>query len=298
LGWCEHIFHVPCFTLICACVSNSTALQHPRHDANFLGSTITGSTSNIREPLVIALLTTGVALIPVFIFWVGRQERLGRPAIIPNSLWRNRVFTSICLSVFLTWGFFNAVENLLTFIFQYVQGLSAIQASLRFLPAPISGALTNLVMGMIVHRVRADYVILISSGISCLSPMLIALINPKSSYWAYEFPAVALNPIGADALFTISNLLITSVFPPKTQALAGGVFNTVAQIGKSVGLATSAVIASSVTMRSDIVDKESPEGLLIGYKAAFWYCFALCLSTMAVSAWGLRSIGKVGMKRD
>jgi nitrate/nitrite transporter NarK len=261
-------------------------------------SNITGNTANIREPLVIALLTIGLALIPTFIFWVGRQEGLGRPAIIPNSLWRNRVFTCICLSVFLTWGFFNAVENLLTFVFQYVQGITAIETSLRFLPAPLSGALTNLVMGMIVHRVRADYVVLVSSAIACLSPLLMALSTPTASYWAYAFPAVTVNPIGADTLFTISNLLITSMFPPKTQALAGGVFNTVAQIGKSVGLATSAVIASTITMRSDFVDKDSPEGLMIGYQAAFWYCFALCISTMVVSAWGLRSIGKVGMKRD
>lgn len=40
-----------------------------------------------------------------------------------------------------------------------------------------------------------------------------------------------VNPLGADALFTVANLLITSVFPRKTQALAGGVFNTISQVG-------------------------------------------------------------------
>lgn len=60
------------------------------------------------------------------------------------------------------------------------------------------------------------------------------------------FPAVALNPIGADALFTVSNLVITSVFPSRMQGLADGVFNTIARIGKSVGLATSGVIAAGV----------------------------------------------------
>jgi nitrate/nitrite transporter NarK len=259
---------------------------------------LTGNTADIREPLVIALFTIGLALIPTFIFWVGRQERLGRPAIIPNSLWRNRVFTCICLSVFLTWGFFNAVEILITFYFQYVQEITAIQTSVRFLPEPVSGALTNIAMGLIVHRVRADYVVLVSSAVAALSPLLMALSDKNASYWSYTFPAVALNPVSSDTLFTISNLLITSMFPPKTQALAGGVFNTIAQIGKSVGMATTAVIASSITEHSDVVNKNSPDGLLIGYKAAFWYCFALCISTMVVSAWGLWSIGKVGMKRD
>jgi hypothetical protein len=54
------------------------------------------------------------------------------------------------------------------------------------------------------------------------------------------FLANIFNPTGADSLFTISNLLITSVFHAKTQALAGGVFNTVSQVRNepmSMGLA-------------------------------------------------------------
>lgn len=48
-------------------------------------STITGSTASIKQPASIALLVVAFALVPVFIFWVGRQEKLGRPAIIPVS---------------------------------------------------------------------------------------------------------------------------------------------------------------------------------------------------------------------
>lgn len=44
------------------------------------------------------------------------------------------------------------------------------------------------------------------------------------------FLANIFNPVGADSLFTIANLLITSVFHAKTQALAGGVFNTISQV--------------------------------------------------------------------
>jgi hypothetical protein len=44
------------------------------------------------------------------------------------------------------------------------------------------------------------------------------------------FLANVFNPTGADSLFTVSNLLITSVFHANTQALAGGVFNTVSQV--------------------------------------------------------------------
>ena len=65
---------------------------------------ISGSTADIRQPSTIALLVVAITLIPTFIWWVGRQERLGKPAIIPNSLWRNQTFTTICIAVFIIWG--------------------------------------------------------------------------------------------------------------------------------------------------------------------------------------------------
>ncbi|KAK4574007.1 hypothetical protein LTR86_001768 [Recurvomyces mirabilis] len=259
---------------------------------------ITGSTADIRQPATLALLITAIVLVPVFILWVGRQERLGKPAIIPNSLWRNRIFTTICLAVFLTWGSFNALETMLTFYFQRVQGLSAIQSSIRFIPAPVSGALSNIAMGLLVHRVKANYLALGGCILSIVAPLAMAFAKPQSNYWASAFLANVFNPVGADSLFTISNLLITSVFPAKTQALAGGVFNTISQVGKAVGLALVAVIASSVTTNSDYVLKDSPDALMEGYRATFWFGFASVVATVMLSAWGLRSIGKVGHKRD
>lgn len=63
-----------------------------------------------------------------------------------------------------------------------------------------------------------------------------------------------------------------------------------------MGLALVAVIAADVTAHSDHADKKSPEALLEGYKAAFWFCFASIVMTLIVSAWGLRGVGRVGHK--
>jgi MFS family permease len=93
-------------------------------------------------------------------------------------------------------------------------------------------------------------------------------------------------------------LVITSAFPDKTQALAGAVFNTVARIGTSVGLALSAVIAGSITQQSKFADKHGPPALMEGYRAAFWFCLAITGSTLLVSSWGLRNIGNIGVKKD
>lgn len=115
---------------------------------SYVFAALSGSVRKIEEPATIVLLVIAAGLIAAFVFWVQRQERLGRPAIIPNSIWRNRIFTAICVDVFLLWGAFNSMEALLTFFFQDVQLLSATQTSLRFLPLPVMGLGLNLVVGL------------------------------------------------------------------------------------------------------------------------------------------------------
>jgi MFS family permease len=262
---------------------------------SYVLSVLAAGSSRFLEPASIALFSLAVILIPVFAFYVRRQERLGRKAIIPPSLWGNRVFTSLCITVFFIWGVFNAVQFFLTLFYQDVQSLSGIQTSIRFLPMVVTGTATNFITGWLVKRVRADVLVLGSAVITAISPLLMAIANPEWSYWTCAFMATACAPICADVLFTVANLLITSVFPPQTHGLAGGVFNTISNIGNSVGLAVTAVVASSVTL----AEKGDPvEALIDGYRATFWLCFASNVLVLAVVAFGLRKIGKVGVKID
>lgn len=179
-----------------------------------------------------------------------------------------------------------------------MQNISPLGTAVRFIPAPVSGALTNVVVGLIVHRIRGDWIIVITTVPCLLGSLLMVVVNPTWSYWSCAFIANFLNPIGADGIFTVSNLLITSMFPPKTQGVAGGVFNTISQTGKNVGLALAALVANEVTANSLLIDKHSPQALLVGYRAAFWFCVALTIASLCVSVWGLRKIGIVGQKMD
>ncbi|OBT39729.1 hypothetical protein VE00_09844 [Pseudogymnoascus sp. WSF 3629] len=265
---------------------------------SYVLSVLASGASHFLAPASITLFSIATALIPAFVFYVKRQERLGLKAIIPPSIWSNRVFASLCTTVFIIWGTFNAVQFFLTLFFQSVQSLSAIQTSLRFLPMVITGTGTNFLTGWLVKRVRADILVLASACISALSPLLMAIINPASSYWTYAFFATACAPICADVLFTVANLLITSVFPPKTHGLAGGVFNTISNIGNSVGLAITAVVASSVTLSEKGKDESVAEMLMDGYRATFWLCFGANVVVLAIIGFGLRKIGKVGIKVD
>lgn len=72
------------------------------------------SYTNIRKPEYIVLLCIAILLLPVFMFWVARQEKLGRPALIPNSIWKSPASSSTCASVFLSWAAFTAIQYFFT----------------------------------------------------------------------------------------------------------------------------------------------------------------------------------------
>ncbi|KAJ2960534.1 hypothetical protein NQZ79_g4175 [Umbelopsis isabellina] len=253
---------------------------------------------SMRKPLNIVLLCTALTLIPVFVFWMRRQARHNLPALIPNTLWSDLPFTSVCITVFLVWGTLNASEQLTALYLQDVRGTSVLTTSLYFMPAPVCGLIMNVAIGALLPHLQPAIAVPVCCLASGIAPLLLATLCRVDGpgYWGGIFQAMALNPLGADLIYTIANLVMTAAFPPKMQALAGGVFNMLAQIGKSVGIATSAVIARQITVQID--NGADKEALLSGYSAAWWYNCSLGFASVVVSFWGLRGVGKLEVKRD
>lgn len=265
---------------------------------SYVFAILASGASHFIAPVPLTLFSLAVILLPAFIFHGMRQERLGLKTVIPPSLWKNRVFTCLCITVFVIWGVFDAMQYFLTLFFQEVQSLSPIQTSLRFLPMVVTGAGTNLLTGWLVKRVRADILVFVSAFITGLAPLLMAVVKPEWSYWTCAFFAVACTPVCADVLFTVANLVITSLFPKQTHGIAGGVFNTISDIGASFGLGVTAVVASSVTMGREGKMGATAENLMSGYRATFWLCFGVDVLVLGVIGFGLRKIGKVGLKEE
>ena len=198
----------------------------------------------------------------------------------------------------LSWAVLNVIEYFFSLFCQDVQHLSALQTSLRYIPGIISGSILNIATGALAHKFRADYLVVATSFISAICPLLLALVNPEWPYWYSACWAMLLGPFSADVMFTVAALVITNVFPPETQALGGAVFQTLAQFGTSLGLAIMASVSTAVTDDSEFKDKTSPEALMKGYRVTFWVCFGWMLLAIVIGGLGLRRVGKVGLKRE
>lgn len=227
----------------------------------------------------------------MFVLWMRHQVKTGQPALVPNSVWLNRIFASVCVGVFFTWGSFNTLEQLMSLWLQIVQRQSQLQTSIRFLPQTVVGVVVNAAVGLLIHRFSVFWVLITSCLISLSAPILMGLSGTRWIYWAAAFPAISLNVVGADCFYTIANLLISSQFPENEKGLAGGVFNTLAQVGKSLGLALSAVITDAITDSSKL--NEEGDRVAEGYRGGFWFCLAFSVMTLCVVWWGLRKCGKI-----
>jgi len=277
---------------------------------------ISTSTNNISKAYIIVLLTVSVLLIPACAMWFRYRERIGKSALISPSLFKNLPFTAICIMMMFTFAELATSELLASLYLQKVQKLPALQTSIKLLPNLIVGAILNFATGLFVHRIPAIWLVLVGASISAVSPLLMALVNPEWSYWWMVFPAQALLPFCADSkrshcaglmntanthavLFTVALLVVSEIFSEKDQALAGALFNTVSQFGQSVGLAIIGVVTNSVIQaRENGQTDNSLPALLAGYRAGFWTAFAWMMSVCFLAVFGLRKVGKVGLKRD
>jgi len=56
------------------------------------------------------MLSISLVLLIAFPLWMHYRERAGKPALIPNSIWKNLPFASTCIMVMLSNGMLNAME--------------------------------------------------------------------------------------------------------------------------------------------------------------------------------------------
>jgi hypothetical protein len=139
-----------------------------------------------------------------------------------------------------------------------------------------------------------------------------AVVPPAWSYWKLAFWAQIFAPFSADVLFTVGLIIVSDNFPEKTQALAGAVFNTVAQFGMSLGMGSCQVVALGVQTKSGSTgstghsdgesgaafEDQDDVALLKGYRASYWLMFGYMIVCMMIAVVGLKKAGKVGLKRE
>ncbi|KAF8209116.1 major facilitator superfamily domain-containing protein [Mycena galopus ATCC 62051] len=183
-------------------------------------------------PYIIGLTVGSLVILLMFRFHEIWCEKTGKPVLIPLSIWRNvntRMPATIGL-VFFTWWNFNTLLYLCALYCQQVNGLSALEKSIRFLPSIISGVTMNLAGGWLMNRVSGLPLIL---GAVTLNMVIAALpfsfLDVNAGYWKMSF-WVMIFLAGADLIYPAGILQVSSAFNNDSKSPAGGIFTVATRV--------------------------------------------------------------------
>jgi len=147
--------------------------------------------------------------------------------------------------------------------------LQTLESVARLVPAFVSGVFCNVFVGLMAAHVPIVWLLGIGTLSTTIACLLLALINPSTTYWAFAFPATFLSVMGADFVFSAGSLFIAKVALPHEQSLAGALFNTMTQLGTAVGVTVSSIVFDSVTQKA-VAEKND---YIVSYHAAQWTNF-------------------------
>lgn len=101
---------------------------------------------------------------------------------------------------------FNSSSFWLSLFLQQVQSLDSLEVGVRLLPQTIAGLTWNIVAGVLLHRVNNTILHGIGAVAYLVANLLLSFMRPDSSYWAFIFPSLIIQVIGADFQFNVVNV--------------------------------------------------------------------------------------------
>ncbi|TRM55647.1 major facilitator superfamily domain-containing protein [Schizophyllum amplum] len=263
------------------------------------------------SPYIIVLLILGVFFIAVFMVWQSYLERLQDTPNVPYSIWtppplmrpslfaraRGRYGVQMAIA-FLNWCAFLSWQFWAQLFYQEYQGYGPMLAAVRFIPMFVTGVLCNVFVATFVAHVSIVYLMAFGTLITSIASLLFAVIDPNATYWAFGFPAAITSVFGADFVFAGGSIFIAKLSRPHEQSVSGGLYNTMIQLGTSIGIAVSTVVYDNVQEMSTNKGRAPREAELDAYHAASWTAFAFGILASLLAVVFLRGVGVVGHKEN
>jgi EmrB/QacA subfamily drug resistance transporter len=193
---------------------------------------VRGNSEGWASPLILALFSTGVALLAAFAVI---EQRVTEP-MLPLGLFRSRAFTGVQLAAFAISSSLFALFLYFTLYLQDYLGYSPLQAGLRYLPLTLASFLAAPVAGALLGRVQAR--VLMAIGLLGVGGGL--LLNSgihASTGWTALLPGFILAGLGAGLLNPVIADVALSVVPTERSGMASGINDTFRQVGVAVGVA-------------------------------------------------------------
>ena len=192
-----------------------------------------------------------------------RQERRVPCPVLPLSLFRDRATcTAMVIGVVLSFCSFGTVFALSVY-YQFVQGYSAVQTGLAFIPFALTITAANLVGSTLASRIGSARTMIGSLMVGAVGYALLLRMEPSSIY-ASMLAAQVMVRLGIGATVPLTTSMLLSSASAAQVGTASAALNALRQAGAAIGVAVfGALMATSPTWGFQVAALLSA-GLLAG----------------------------------
>lgn len=228
-----------------------------------------------RTPYIPTLFVVGCLSLMVAFYiegWVAKQP------LLPADLFAIRYVTPLLFALLFFYGTLGIVLLFGTQYFQYILHATPLLVVAWYIPMVLGGLALAMIEGFILHLVPGRILLIISAFGALGCQLLFANLPDNPNYWAWLFPAMLLGTIGIDISITLASVFVTTQLPKAKQGLAGGLLNSVLQLGVALLLGFSDIL------QANTVDSV---GLKKSYKNTFWLGVGSAVAGLfVVTIWG------------
>ncbi|KAJ7813681.1 efflux transporter [Mycena olivaceomarginata] len=183
------------------------------------------------------------------------------PPLLPPSLFARRrgrlgviyLIALLQFAAFMIWAFW------VQLYYQVYIGYSPVRTVVRLVPMFVTGLLCNVLVALLVGRVRIVWLLAGGTLTTMVAPLLFALVVPAAPYWAYGFPAALGTSFGVTASTIVFNHVQQIAY--RTQANALGSYHAAMWMG--VGFGGLATLSALLAFYG--VERCAGRGGLLGY---------------------------------
>ncbi|KAJ7820491.1 MFS general substrate transporter [Mycena leptocephala] len=246
-----------------------------------------------RTPYIIALLVLDVLLLVLLIF---EGERGGRdrpcPPLMKLSLWTRAEgkFAAMQAIALLQWAAFLLWYFWVQVYYEDYVHLRPVLTAVRMLPMTVAGFLCNVFVVLVIGRIDLAHLL------HCPGRPPLRAHPPRAAYWAYGFPSPIVSVFGADFTFAAGTLFLAKIALPHEQSLAGGLFQTLMQLGTAFGWPSQQSCTTPLRRaRAAGYSRGRGRSPAEAYQAAQWTAFGMAMLCTLLAVGFLRGVGPVGV---
>ncbi|GAA5187135.1 MFS transporter [Rugosimonospora acidiphila] len=228
--------------------------------------------------ITVGFLAVGAVLLIAF---VTLQARVSNP-LLPLRVLVDRTRGGGYLGILLATGAMLGVFLFLSLYLQQILGYSAVRTGLAFLPLPLVLVLVAAVLGpALVRRVSPKATVPVGMLLGAAGVFLLTRISLTSGYFPVLLPSMIVLGVGLGLVFSTSSSIATLGVLSEDAGVASATFNTVQQVGGSIGVAVLNTLAATATARFLIGRTSTTHNTALasvhGYVTAFWWSTGLFL---------------------